>query len=538
MSTNDSTNKKDYSSLPLVPEHVLKRKHDLDDLARKRAAQPKLKREKRVIGDKRAIYIRKPESILTQAKNKKHHAARFRRVKSKGMQKRASNKQEFETKQVQVDGEAKTVTFQKNSVGAKLVFCIRIRSPTSMPEEVKKVLSKLRLRAIHQGVFLRYDDGTRKMLHLVEPWVVYGPAPAAVITDLIERRGHGRINKERVPLSDNILIEEALGKYNIVCKEDLIHEIVNVGKHFHQASQFLWPFSLSDSKTRFERGTLKLTDGKDYGDRGEAIVEYISDVFAFVVASSSSQHHQQPFITAPTTKTTTLNMFTGIVEEMGTVIDIKHVSDMPLWDGSVGSGTELVVQAKTVLQDAYLGCSICVSGVCLTVTDFDETSFRVGLAPETLRRTYFDALQPGVKVNLERASEIGGRNSGHFVQGHVDGTGTIIDKWKDEDSLFVKVKVSPDLIKYIVPKGFIAIDGTSLTVVDVNLEEGWFTFMLVAYTQQHIIIPSKNVGERLNLEVDVLGKYSESALSALLPRLEALEAKVESLEKQLATRQD
>lgn len=233
----------------------------------------------------------------------------------------------------------------------------------------------------------------------------------------------------------------------------------------------------------------------------------------------------------------TLNMFTGIVEEMGTVLELNQVNDMEMWDGSIGSGTEMVLQANTVLEDAYLGCSICVSGVCLTVTEFDDKSFKVGLAPETLRRTYFgDGLRAGDMVNLERASQIGGRNSGHFVQGHVDGTGTIIDRWSDADSLFIKVRVTPDMIRYIVPKGFVAIDGTSLTVVDVNMEELWFTFMLVAYTQQKIIVPSKEVGDRVNIEVDVLGKYSESALATLLPRLEALEAKVESLEKTLTTK--
>ena len=115
-------------------------------------------------------------------------------------------------------------------------------------------------------------------------------------------------------------------------------------------------------------------------------------------------------------------------------------------------------------------CSICVSGVCLTATDLDweHKCFRVGLAPETLRRTYLGDLKPGDKVNLERASEIGGRNSGHFVQGHVDGTGDIVDRWQDQDSLWYKVRVAPDLLKYIVPKGFVAIDGTSLTVLDVD----------------------------------------------------------------------
>jgi riboflavin synthase len=164
----------------------------------------------------------------------------------------------------------------------------------------------------------------------------------------------------------------------------------------------------------------------------------------------------------------------------------------------------------------------------------EKDTFTVGLAPETLRRTYLGELTPGSRVNLERASEIGGRNSGHFVQGHVDGVGTISEKWTDGDSLFIRITTSPEIRKYIVPKGFIAVDGTSLTVVDVSGDS--FTFMLVEYTQQKIIIPSKEIGSKVNLEVDVLGKYSETALAALIPRLEALEAKVESLEKALRAR--
>lgn len=160
----------------------------------------------------------------------------------------------------------------------------------------------------------------------------------------------------------------------------------------------------------------------------------------------------------------------------------------------------------------------------------------MGLAPETLRRTYLGDLKSGEPLNLERASEIGGRNSGHFVQGHVDGVGNIINRWVDADSLFFKVKVEPELLRYIVPKGFVAIDGTSLTVceVDTRLEESWFTFMLVGYTQQKIIIPSKEIGGLLNIEVDVLGKYSESTLAAIMPRIEELENKVKDLEEKLA----
>lgn len=231
------------------------------------------------------------------------------------------------------------------------------------------------------------------------------------------------------------------------------------------------------------------------------------------------------------------DMFTGIVEEMGTVVALEERDDMPLWDGSTGKGTELILEGNVVMDGAYLGCSICVSGVCLTATELqpENNQFKVGLAPETLRKTYLSELTAGDAVNLERASEIGGRNSGHFVQGHVDGVGVVKDRWIDEDSLCYQIKVeNPDILRYIVPKGFIAIDGTSLTVVDVNTEEQWFSFMLVEYTQKKIIIPAKQPGDKVNLEVDVLGKYSETALAALMPRLEALEAKVETLEKELA----
>lgn len=227
-------------------------------------------------------------------------------------------------------------------------------------------------------------------------------------------------------------------------------------------------------------------------------------------------------------------MFTGIVEEMGSVVSLVQRDDMTLWDGSVGIGTEITLSADVVLDGAYLGCSISVSGVCLTATVLDKPGqFTVGLSPETLRLTHLGKLKAGDAVNLERASEIGGRNSGHFVQGHVDGMGTILDRWTDGDSLFIKVKVSPELIRYIVPKGFIAIDGTSLTVCEVNGSESWFTFMLVEYTQKKIIIPSKPVGELVNIECDVLGKYTESALLNVLPRIEELEAKVKCLEEQL-----
>lgn len=201
------------------------------------------------------------------------------------------------------------------------------------------------------------------------------------------------------------------------------------------------------------------------------------------------------------------SLFTGIVEEMG---EIKH-----LGYGQHG-GFTMRIAANTVLTDVNLGDSISVNGACLTVTDFDtsRSEFSVGLSPETLRKTSLNDLRSGSVVNLERALSPSSRMGGHFVQGHVDGTGEIVSLEPEGDSLWVKVKAPPELLKYIVPKGFIAVDGTSLTVVGVFEEEGCFNFMLVAYSQQKVVIPLKKVGEKVNLEVDILGKYVERLLKS------------------------
>jgi riboflavin synthase len=230
-------------------------------------------------------------------------------------------------------------------------------------------------------------------------------------------------------------------------------------------------------------------------------------------------------------------MFTGIVEEMGVVEALEERHDVPLWDGTIGTGTQLTIHCSTVLEGAYVGCSICVSGVCLTATDIAERAFVVGLSPETLRKSNLGSLRTGDRVNLERAAMSvmgGGRNSGHFVQGHVDDTGTISQRWVDGDSLFIRIEVSPSLLPYIVKKGFIAVDGTSLTVCEVFPQTSEFTVMLVAYTQTKIILPEKQVGDEVNIEVDVLGKYAESAVAGILPRMEALESKVQELESELS----
>ena len=194
-------------------------------------------------------------------------------------------------------------------------------------------------------------------------------------------------------------------------------------------------------------------------------------------------------------------MFTGIVEELGRVESMT----------TEGESTNLVVHSAIASSDATLGDSIAVNGVCLTVAVREGERLTFGVAPETLARTNLGDLKTGDGVNLERALAFNGRMGGHFVQGHVDGTGQLAEMKPDQDSLRVAVTAPPELLHYMVPKGFITVDGTSLTLIDVL--EDRFTFMLVAYTQQHIALPRKSLGDRVNIEVDILAKYTEKFLA-------------------------
>lgn len=196
-------------------------------------------------------------------------------------------------------------------------------------------------------------------------------------------------------------------------------------------------------------------------------------------------------------------MFTGIVEEVGRV--------QRLWQSA--DSWQLRIAAASVLADVQLGHSIAINGTCLTVTEFTPQSFTVGLSPETLRCTNLGELLTDAEVNLERSLAANGRIGGHFVQGHVDGTGVITKKQPEGDSLWLTIDPAPDLLRLIVPKGYVAIDGTSLTVVDVTRKH--FTFMLVAYTQTHITLPRKPIGDRVNIEVDILGKYVKSLVEGV-----------------------
>ena len=190
-------------------------------------------------------------------------------------------------------------------------------------------------------------------------------------------------------------------------------------------------------------------------------------------------------------------MFTGLVEEIGTVRSA----------GRVGEGYRLSIAARSVLEDIRLGDSIAINGVCRTVTNFDAESFSVGLAPETLLRTDLGELAAGAFVNLERAALPSTRLGGHYVQGHVDGTGAIKGFRPDRDALWVTIDAPPALMRYIVPKGYIAVDGASLTIV--NTGPHWFDLTLIAYSREKLVLPRKRPGDKVNLEVDILAKYVE-----------------------------
>jgi len=195
-------------------------------------------------------------------------------------------------------------------------------------------------------------------------------------------------------------------------------------------------------------------------------------------------------------------VFTGIVEEIGVVQSLKKTS----------RGYELMVKAKKVLEGTQLGDSIATNGVCLTVTQLTDHAFFAGVSAETLKRSNLVNLKPGNSVNLERAVTPSSRLGGHFVQGHVDAQAELVQRKFEQETLWLTLKLEPDLMRYVVEKGFICLDGTSLTVV--NTGEDWFSVMLVVYTQGEITLPSKAEGETINVEVDILGKYTEKLLAS------------------------
>ena len=193
-------------------------------------------------------------------------------------------------------------------------------------------------------------------------------------------------------------------------------------------------------------------------------------------------------------------MFTGIIEEIGTVRRIEHGA----------KGARLTIQAKTVLEDTRIGDSIATNGVCLTVVSMTGDSFSADVMAESLRRSSLGTLQGGSPVNLERAMAANGRFGGHIVSGHIDGTGTIASQKREDNAVWVKVKTPAPLLRYIVEKGSIAIVGVSLTVAAVT--ETDFSVSIIPHTGAQTILLGKKPGEPVNLECDVIGKYVEKLI--------------------------
>jgi riboflavin synthase len=199
-------------------------------------------------------------------------------------------------------------------------------------------------------------------------------------------------------------------------------------------------------------------------------------------------------------------MFTGIVEEIGHVLELA---------GDQARDNFMTVGSRIARADARLGDSIAINGTCLTVTALADDRFTVGLSPETLRRTNLGQLRAGDPVNLERSLTFGGRMGGHYVQGHVDGVGEIVGVTPEGDSKRIRIRPPANLMPYIVEKGYVAVDGVSLTVAE--LDATTFTIALIAYTQEAVIMGRQEVGTPVNLEVDIIAKYVERLTQAYRP---------------------
>lgn len=195
-------------------------------------------------------------------------------------------------------------------------------------------------------------------------------------------------------------------------------------------------------------------------------------------------------------------MFTGLIEEIGRVQSVIKST----------KSAKLTIKASKVLEGIRAGDSISTNGVCLTVTEFTSNGFLVDVMAETMRRSNLHEISPGDEVNLERALKVGDRLGGHVVSGHIDGMGTITNYEEEDNAVWVTIKTSPEVLKYIVQKGSIAIDGISLTVAYVD--ETVFKVSVIPHTKDVTTLLRKKVGDIVNLECDMLGKYIEKLLQS------------------------
>jgi large subunit ribosomal protein L7e len=231
-----------------VPESVLKKRKTLNDIVAKRESA-------RVLLKKKHTTTRKDIFKRAEKYVKEYRSQENAVIRSKRQAKNTSN--------FYIPDEA------------KVVFVIRIRGINRMAPKTKKILQLLRLRQIHNGVFVKLNKATANMLRLVEPYITYGTPSLKSVKELIYKRGHGKVDKQRIPLTHNAVVEQQLGKHNIICVEDLIHEVYTVGPHFKEAANFLWPFKLSSPLGGFTKKRLHFAEGGDAGNREELINELI-----------------------------------------------------------------------------------------------------------------------------------------------------------------------------------------------------------------------------------------------------------------------
>jgi len=194
-------------------------------------------------------------------------------------------------------------------------------------------------------------------------------------------------------------------------------------------------------------------------------------------------------------------MFTGIIEELGQVESIRNVA----------GGASIRIRCAKVLEQRVLGSSIAVNGACLSITDLSPDGFSAALSPETLSRTTLGRLQPGNRVNLERPLALGDRLDGHLVSGHVDGVGKVLNLHKTGDFMELTYRATPEIIRYVVPKGSVAVDGISLTIALLGSDS--FKIAVIPETVRRTNIQHIRVGDDVNIECDVIGKYVERFLA-------------------------
>ncbi|MCJ1302632.1 60S ribosomal protein L7 [Hypocenomyce scalaris] len=229
----------------LVPETLLKKRKSQEKQREERLAE--LEKKKKANKEKRGVIFKRAESYVKEYRDAEREKIRLSRL----------SKQEGS---YYVPAEA------------KLVFVVRIKGINKIAPKPRKILQLLRLLQINNGVFIRLTKATGEMLKVVEPWIAYGYPNLKTVRELVYKRGYGKIDKQRIPLTDNQLIEDNMGKYGIVCMEDLIHEIFTVGPNFKQASNFLWPFKLSNPTGGFRpRKFRHFVEGGDLGNREDKI---------------------------------------------------------------------------------------------------------------------------------------------------------------------------------------------------------------------------------------------------------------------------